>query len=256
MTTPLYDALSADYDRFVDWPARLAHELPFVERQLSSVGARRVLDAACGTGGHALALAARGYAVVGADVSAGMIAQAQANAARASGDVRFVVAGFGELTARAGRDFDALLCLGNSLPHAVTDEALRAALADFAATLRAGGLLVIQNRNFDAVMAGRTRWMPPESRREGAREWLFVRFYDFNADGTLTFNMLTLRRDEGAAWEQQAEATALRPLLHADLTRAVETAGFEEVALYGDMAGAPFDPARSGNLVLTARRKP
>ena len=254
MTTPLYDAFSDDYDRFVDWPARLAYELPFIEAQLAAAGARRALDAACGTGKHALALAERGYTVVGADLSAGMIARAQANAA-SNQKVCFVTAGFGELAGRAGRDFDALLCLGNSLPHALTEAALRAALADFAATVRTGGVLLIQNRNFDAVIARRARWMEPQAHREPNREWLFVRFYDFNPDGTLTFNVLTLRRAGVGAWEQQVEATALRPWLYDELVRAVEAAGFGDVRSYGDMAGAPFDPERSGNLVISARRQ-
>ena len=59
----MYDDFSFDYDRFVDWPGRLAAELAFVEGQLQAVGARRVLDAACGTGMHALELARRGYEI-------------------------------------------------------------------------------------------------------------------------------------------------------------------------------------------------
>ena len=39
----LYDALGEDYDRFVDWEARLAHELPFFERLFQAAGVRRVL---------------------------------------------------------------------------------------------------------------------------------------------------------------------------------------------------------------------
>jgi len=50
----MYDPFSADYDRFVDWPGRLAAELPLIERQLQGVGAHRVPDAACGTGMHAV----------------------------------------------------------------------------------------------------------------------------------------------------------------------------------------------------------
>ena len=53
-TTPLYDALSSDYDRFVNWPSRLALELPFLQTELKRIGAARVLDSACGTGQHAL----------------------------------------------------------------------------------------------------------------------------------------------------------------------------------------------------------
>ena len=58
--TEFYDALSVDYDLFVDWPARLAYELPLLEEHLRRLGARTVLDVACGTGQHAIALARAG----------------------------------------------------------------------------------------------------------------------------------------------------------------------------------------------------
>ncbi len=254
-TVPLYDAFSADYDRFVNWQERLEYELPFVEQQLTASGAQRVLDVACGTGIHAIALAQRGYEVVGVDLSVGMIERARANAATAGGQVRFIVAGFGELEERVGSDFEAVLCLGNSLPHLLTAEALGATLVDFAAVLRSGGLLLVQNRNFEAIVRDRVRWMEPQSYRDGDREWLFVRFYDFNEDGTLTFNLITLRRDDAGKWAQQVEATELRPLLYAELLDAMAGAGFGEVTCYGDMAGAPFAPETSGNLIVTAKRK-
>ncbi len=66
---PLYDPFIADYDRFVNWKERLAYELPFIEQQLTTSGARCILDTACGAGMHAIALAQRGYDVTGADLS-------------------------------------------------------------------------------------------------------------------------------------------------------------------------------------------
>jgi SAM-dependent methyltransferase len=259
MSSAMYDAFSADYDRFVNWPARLAAELPFIEKQLQAVGGQshgpaQVLDTACGTGMHAIALAQRGYAAAGADLSAGMIQRARANAAAAGASPRLETAGFGELAPVFGpRGFDALLCLGNSLPHLLTDAELAAALGDFAACLRPGGLLLIQNRNFDAVLARRQRWMEPQAHREGEAEWLFLRFYDFDPDGLLTFNIVTLRRGEAGDWAQQLTATRLRPLRQAGLLAALGTAGFVDLACYGDMAGTPFDPETSGNLVVAAR---
>ena len=94
-----------------------------------------------------------------------------------------------------------------------------------------------------------------EAHSEGGREWLFIRFYDFNPDDTLTFNILTLRRDEGMEWTQQVEATTLRLLLHGELLDALAAAGFSDAACYGDMSGAPFDPETSGNLITTIRRR-
>lgn len=250
----MYDEFSADYDRFVDWAGRLAAELPFIERELRAIGARRVLDAACGTGMHAIELTRRGYEAVGADASGGMIERARANAAAAGADVRFEVAGFGDLFRRVGGGFDAVLCLGNSLPHILTPEGLHAALSDFAACLRPGGLLLVQNRNFDRVLARRERWMAPQSYREGAKEWLFLRFYDFEKDGTLTFNLMILQREGAGYWEQQVVSTRLWPQRQADLAAAAQEAGFTGIEWWGDLAGAPFSPEESPNLVLTARR--
>ena len=61
----MYDDISSDYDRFVNWPGRLSVELPFLEQQINGAGgpAAKVLDAACGTGMHAIALAQRGLTV-------------------------------------------------------------------------------------------------------------------------------------------------------------------------------------------------
>jgi len=257
-----YDSFSMDYDRFVAWPGRLAFEMPFLEAQIEAAAVeeplRDVLDAACGTGMHAIELARRGYRAAGADLSPGMIARARENAARAGEAVRFAVAGFGALaeTFREGDlfPFDALLCLGNSLPHAGGLPDLQAALDDFAACLQPGGRLLIQNRNFEAVLAGGERWMPPQSHREGGREWLFIRFYDFDPDGRITFNILSLDREGTGEWRQQVTTTRLLPLLLDDLEPALEKAGFRDARTYGGLNGAPFDPRTSPNLVISALR--
>jgi SAM-dependent methyltransferase len=285
----MYDDFSADYDRFVDWPGRLAVEMPFIVGRIGN--SSYVLDAACGTGMHAIALAQRGYAVAGADLSVGMIERARANAEAAGVVARFEVAGFGELAgaftpalspaltpaltpalSQGEREqrFDAVLCLGNSLPHLLTPADLEAALADFAACLRPGGLLLIQNRNFDAVLARRERWMGPQAHWDGDAEWLFLRFYDFEPDGTLTFNLLTLRRalpspspspqpsplqGEGeGAWSQKVTSTRLWPLRQEELVAALETVGFGGITCFGDMQGGPFDPQVSGNFIVAGRR--
>jgi glycine/sarcosine N-methyltransferase len=254
MSTPLYDEL--DYDRMVNWPKRLSYELPFIEEQLSASHARRVLDVACGSGQHAIALTQRGYEVTGVDLSAAMIERARASAAAAGVAVRFIVGSFGELASQVGGTYDALLCLGNSLPHVLTDPALLTTLADFRAMLNPGGLLLVQNRNFDAVLAQQARWMPPQAHSEAGHEWLFLRFYDFSPGGTLTFNVVMLQRDTGGAWQQRVRETPLRPWQHDELADAVTNTGFSAVRCYGDMAGAPFDATGSANLIVVARRGP
>lgn len=248
---PLYDSLAVDYDRFVNWEGRLAHELPFMEQLFAGQGVRRVLDTACGTGYHSIALAQQGFEVVGTDLSSAMIRHAHLNATEAGIKARFLVAGFGEMEAQ-GESYDAVLCLGNSLPHLLTAEAVAGTLADFAAVLRPGGFLLIQNRNFDQVCAQQQRFMMPQSYHEQGGEWLFVRFYDFH-DETITFNMIRLWRT-GDDWQQEIDATELRPILRNDLVGALATAGFDSAEFYGGYDGSAFDPASSGDLIAVARK--
>ncbi len=251
----MYETLSTDYDRFVDWPSRLTLELPFISGILQERGARTILDAAAGTGMHAIALVQLGYQASGADISHGMIEQARLNARSAGVQAHFEIGAFGELKHTFdGTTFDALLCLGNSLPHLLSRDALDKTLADFAACLRPSGTLLIQNRNFDSVVANQARWMEPQSHSENGAEWIFQRFYDFDIDGLLTFNMVILKRHGQGSWSQQVISSRMRPLLKVELVLSLMEAGFNSLELYGKMGGEPFDAELSPNLVVLARK--
>ena len=256
----MYEKFADEYDHFVNWHSRLAFEMPFINEQLRLIKAQEVqpldvLDAACGSGMHAIALAELGYQVSGADLYLEMIEKAWANAAQAGQKVHFKAAGFGDLRQAFGKDkFDALLCLGNSLPHATTETALIDTLADFQACLRQDGLLLIQNRNFDQVLAKKERWMEPQTKSENGLEWIFLRFYDFEADGLIRFNILTLKREQGADWQSNLTSTFLKPLTADYLFGLLRQSGFRNITAYGNMDGTDFDPGLSPNLILTARK--
>lgn len=256
----MYDLLSRDYDRFVNWPNRLAFEMPFLLKQLGSIKKPgdtplRVLDAACGTGQHVLALAKEGVQASGADLSIEMIKIARENAGAAGKELRFEAAGFGSLAQTFGAgSFDALLCLGNSLPHLLTKNDLANALNDFHASLAPGGLLLIQNRNFDGVLSRHERWMDPQAHNEGEHQWVFQRFYDFEPDGLIRFNIVTLYREGTEEWRARLTSTHLFPQTHADLAAALNEAGFTHPCFYGGLGGGDFDAEKSGNLVITATR--
>ncbi len=256
----MYDLLSKDYDRFVNWPNRLAFEMPFLLSRLDALEKQegiplRVLDAACGTGQHAIAIAREGMSVSGADISPEMISVARQNASAAGMEIRFEAAGFGSLAQTFGAgSFEALLCLGNSLPHLLTPAALAGALADFRASLKPGGMLLIQNRNFDGVCARRERWMEPQSHAEGESQWVFQRFYDFEPDGLIRFNIVTLFREGSEEWRARLTSTHLSPQTQQALSAALSAAGFNQLRFYGSLAGAEYDSEKSGNLVIAATR--
>jgi SAM-dependent methyltransferase len=256
----MYNAFAEDYDRFVNWNDRLAYEMPFIEKQIRTLQDRLerpldILDTACGTGMHAITLARAGHRVSAADLFPEMITKSQQNAHRAGVQVRFKTAGLGEMVGSFGQDqFDLLLCLGNSLPHLTSEQELIASLRDFHSSLRSGGMLFIQNRNFDMVLQRQERWMEPQTYQVDGDEWIFQRFYDFLPGGLIRFNIVTLQRKADSGWQSAVNSTLLRPQLSSELKDQLGRAGFQEIHAFGSMQGEPFSSDSSGNLILTAIR--
>jgi len=262
-----YDRQAALYEVMNDWPARLSLELPFIQRALDQVSARTVLDAACGGGHHAMALARQGYAVCGADLSAEMIELARRNAATSQVGVRFEQAGFVDMRARFGETFDAVLCLGNSLPHVLAKEDQLAALAAMRSRLRQGGVLVLQNLNYDSRWKNRPRFFALNPVTLEGRTALVWRMADYHDPGTrvagldgpcpepglITFHIATIEQDASDKWQASVKSTLQRPLFTADLSHQLEQVGFHDVTLFGGMDASPFDPASSPDLVITAQ---
>lgn len=84
-------------------------EIEFLLEELRPPAGARILDVACGTGRHAIPLAARGFQVVGIDLSAGMLEQAQAAAAEAGVEIEFRQADATEFT--IDEPCDAAICI-------------------------------------------------------------------------------------------------------------------------------------------------
>jgi SAM-dependent methyltransferase len=249
-----YDRLAPFFDVMTDWASRLKVEEPFLRQLLTKANARTVLDAACGSGGHALALAKWGYHVIGVDVSSTMIKLAQEKAGDAK-NVSFFVAGLGELASRFD-PFDVVLCLGNSLPHLLTEAELTKALADLTASLRPGGWLVLHNLNYDRRWRQRPRWFAVDSGAYQGRQTLVWRFADYveKPKPRVNFHIALFQQETDGAWSVEVNSTLQRPLFRADLARLLPAAGLTDVTYHGDMNGSPFAPDTSPDLVVVARR--
>jgi len=250
-----YDVLSSNYDQFVNWNSRLESEIPFLKKVLTANKVSSVLDSACGTGMHAIALAKLGFQSYGCDLSEPMIQIAKKNAEHESAEVKFFPAGFGEIADRAdGFSYDSVICLGNSLPHVRDSSELTTTLLDFGKVLNQNGTLILQNRNFDSVMDLKERWLDPQYSQQDGTETLFHRFYDFNPDDTITFNMLVTSRKDGEGWRQSVIATRLFPLRSNLMENVLLSTGYRDLQFFGDLAGNTFDKKTSPNCVIVARK--
>jgi SAM-dependent methyltransferase len=261
------EAKVAAYGEFVDWEKRLGREAPFFRRAFDEVEARSVIDVGAGTAMHAILFASWGMSVDAVDPDDSMLEQAEVNIAEraeqiatAGGEVRLRRGGFGVLAHMGLGPADALVCTGNALPHAEGITGLRSALADFAAVLRPGGVVVLHLLNHGRLLAKRVRAIPPVVRdtADGTKVFLRVIEYPETAEGDvefIDFDFVTLVRPaEGGEWTA-ASRRSLHTALPLDLLeRELTAAGFRDVRAFGDHSGRALDRDADESVIVTARR--
>jgi len=129
----------------------------------------RVLDVPCGSGRHAVELAARGLQVTGLDLSERMLGRARGRARARGVDVEFVQGDMRGIPWRGA--FDAVVNLFNSFGY-LGDEDDRRSLHGMVGALRAGGRLLLDLPNRDHYV----NQVLPSYWDETATHWVLCAF--------------------------------------------------------------------------------
>jgi len=269
MTMDLYEHIADEYD-FVTGAAgrRQAAQAMLAElRQRHPFDS--VLDVACGNGMHAMMLAEMGAAVTAADIAEAMLGQARRRASDAGLAVRWVHAPMQEIASHVEGPFDAILCLGNSLPHLLDAHQLTRTLAGFARLLAPRGVVVLGLLNYARVLARRERIVGVTRREKGtgsaaagssaaevpvpaADDYTeYIRFYDFLAD-VVRFNVLKLTWSADGCRHDLAD-TLLRPYTRDEIAAACRTAGLDRIDCHAGPAFDNFDEQTSDTLMVIAQ---
>lgn len=191
------------WDELIDWDARAASEGDFFINILKHRGVQRVLDVATGTGFHSIRLLKAGFDVTSADGSPEMLAQAFENAKQVGFIMKTLHADWRWLSRDIHTQYDAVICLGNSLTHLFSEQDRRKALAEFYSVLHHDGVLILDQRNYDGILdngftskhiyyyCGDNVSAEPEYVDEG-----LARFrYRFSDNSEYHLNMFPLRKD-------------------------------------------------------------
>jgi SAM-dependent methyltransferase len=235
-------AFVAKWDELVDWDRRAAAEGSFFVDVLTAHGVRTVLDVATGTGFHSVSFKNSGFDVTSVDGCACMLERARLNGLRRGAPLATVHSDWRWLARDVAGPFDAIVCLGNSFTHLFEEDDRRAALAQYHDLLAPGGVLLIDQRNYDALLdrgaaprrryyyCGTTVSARPISVDDGVARFR----YEF-ADGSAFYlDMFPLRRHY--------------------LIGLIGDAGFDAVTTYGDFQSS-FDETEPDFFVHVARKK-
>jgi len=204
-------------------------------------------DAACGTGSRHPAFGPRRQQP-GRRRLGGHAREARGHASRLGAEVTWVEASMEALTQHVEGGHDALFCLGNSVPHLLTPDALQAGARELRRRAPPAALPSSSSSIMTGSWKGRTAsWA---STRHGSRE--FVRFYDFEP-GLVRFNILTVTWD-GEKASHRLAATTLYPYGSGARVRA-RGRGLRGTKALRRHAHCPYDRSTSPNLVLVATKR-
>ena len=231
------------WDQLIDWDQRARGEGEFFVHQLRARGVRTVLDVATGTGFHSVSLLRAGFQVTSVDGAPEMLRRAIRNSRERNCELRPRCADWRGLARDVRERFDAVVCLGNSFTHLFCEIDRRRVLHEYYRVLNESGILVLDQRNYDAMIehgyrsshklyyAGRGVSVGPEVLEPD----LTVFKYEFPDGATFRLNMYPLRRIQ--------------------VERLIREAGFLSVETYGDF-DSEFNPDEAEFLVHIAEKRP
>ncbi|GAA4847825.1 hypothetical protein GCM10023201_44620 [Actinomycetospora corticicola] len=226
MTTLLLDRPELYEAWFPDPDARAAGFVADVAARFGAPG-HRLLDAGCGTGRDAAALAARGWGASAVDLAPAMVEHVRRHhpaVDAAEADLR---------TLDLGRTVDVVTCLDSTLLALHDTADLLAALRRIAAHLVPGGLLVAEMRNGAFLLTADAHVELLAGETERVRRFDGV---EYTARTLLHVDHAAqlLRRRRTWTWPGggHTEHTAWRLLFPRELTDLLDRAGFDVLALF------------------------
>ncbi|MCS6969218.1 MAG: class I SAM-dependent methyltransferase [Cytophagales bacterium] len=236
-------------------------EVDFLHQKLSSYGVKNILELACGTGSHALRLAALGYSVVATDASADMILQARTKQQQWEqsgklplGRVSFLQADMANLPEQIGNNFDSVLCLFDSLGYLVDNATLRKTLQNIYSKLKENGIFIVEYWH-GAAMA--RHYQPVRIRRWQTPEAQVVRFSETTIDylqqvAQVYFTIHQIFHDGRAC--VYSEMHRNRFFLVQEMNAFLENAGFQVVETLRGYSGETSIDADTWHVLAIARK--
>jgi SAM-dependent methyltransferase len=248
---------------FYDLELSDRRDVRFWLRLVRRLEPRAVLEIGTGTGRIALPLGrllqAGGGSVVGLDCSAEMLERAREKAAqsrnpRLAGHVHFVCADVRAFD--LGRQFDLVLAADDPFAHLLDDGEAQAAFTAIARHLSPGGSFVLELPLERGTAAGRSCLTTGEREIVRGGRRLQVRMEQrIQPGGTISRVAFSYRLYEGTRLVRRAHRTfSARGRGPADIAALCAGAGLSVRERWGGFDDCPFDPERSGELIVRAVR--
>lgn len=226
-----YDSMADVYHLiFKDWDGAITRQARVIEGLLNKkLGSRRlrIHDCACGIGTQSIGLARLGHEVSGSDISQAAVLRAKKEAAQRGLPIEFSVWDMTSRAHYASHSLDALCAFDNALAHLEVDQLLAAANS-FRRVLRQGGVFLASIRDYDQLIQSRPTSQAPSFFGVSGERRIVHQVWDWLDDGSYELHQyISIECPEG--WRVFHFSSMLRCLLQAEVSQALEKAGFVDI---------------------------
>lgn len=230
-----YDKLTYDVD-YTAWA-------DYIERHIQKKGipGTTILDLACGTGSLTLALAQRGYEMIGVDLSPDMLSEATDKVRDFDGiPPMFLCQSMDKLDLYG--TIDACVCCLDSVNYVTDPKKLQKAFERVHLFLMPGGLFL-----FDINTVEKLEGLDGQVFLDETDDTYCIWRADYNKRSHICSYFMDIFRldEESGQWERGEELHEERAYTTEELTRFLKQAGFNEIHIYGDLkmrAPKPGEP--------------
>lgn len=186
------------------------------------------LDLGAGFGMHSIPLARRGFSVVALDSSAALLEELRGHAGALP--VRTVEADLLDFPQHVAGAVDVILCMGDTLTHLESRQAIECLIAEAAAALMPGGIFVLTFRDYATPLIRESRIIPVKSDADR----IFTCILEYANEHVDVYDLLHER--QGSQWTQRVSSYRKLRLPPDWVSAALRGAGFnvtQEAGLRG-----------------------
>ncbi len=235
------------YPQYSKWMAR---RLPSLLKKLS-VRPKSVLDVACGEGSFAVAMAKRGYEVVGVDQSPDMLQLARKSAKREGVKVEFVRSDMRSLA--LPRKFDLVTCWYDSLNYLLKPSELQQTFVRISNVLQRDGFFIFDVNTVYALSVYWQRY--PSNVQQDTQNSFEVHRPSYNARKKIaTLRIVGFMRNR-KLWRRIDEVHRERAYTLKEIRKCLRAAGLTERVRWGSIRKLTPPTAKTGRVWFVTQRR-
>ena len=223
----LYDSFMKNVD-YQEWTDKI--ELIFRKYGKSP---KTIADLACGTGGVTNPLAARGYQVIGVDISEDMLYVAREKARKSGLQVPYICQDISELTLH--HPVDAVLCMCDGFNYILEEEKLKRSLDRIHHYINPGGILIFDISSYyklSTILGNKTM-------ADTAEDLSLIWLNHFVKETRLLEMNLTIFKKQGDCYKRIEETQMQKAWKMGEIIELLNECGYLNISAYSSQGLTP-----------------